>query len=123
MGVDETPTFLAANNLKPHVSKELSASTAPTAPIAFIDQNGQLAYGYKAEALPQVCVFFVDADAGGEGTEEQREVRAAGGEVGGSESDMGILNGRGRESISSTVFGQYVVTDVNTRTKFPHISN
>ena len=44
-GVDQTPTFLAANNLKPLLTPELVVSTVP---MEYIEQNGIVTYGYKA---------------------------------------------------------------------------
>jgi len=56
--VAETPTFLSANNLKPYISNELIESTKP---IIYKDTNNRIAYGYKAEMLPQVCEVFLKA--------------------------------------------------------------
>lgn len=56
--LDETPSFLAANNLKPFVSHELLLSTRP---IVFRHPVVGMAYGYKAELLPEVCEVFLKA--------------------------------------------------------------
>jgi hypothetical protein len=56
--VDKVPSFLAANNLKPLISKELIASTTP---VAFSLPGGGTAFGYRAELLPQVCNIYLTA--------------------------------------------------------------
>lgn len=55
----QTPVFLRASNLKPFISKDLITSSQP---IAFETDGGKMAYGYKAELLPQVCYVYVDAE-------------------------------------------------------------
>jgi P63C domain len=57
-GVDNTPAFLAANNLKPLISQELIASTRP---IEFRLPTGGKAFGFAAEALPKVCNVYLKA--------------------------------------------------------------
>ena len=57
-GVDNLPAFLAASNLKPLISKELSESTRP---IRFALPTGGSGYGFRAEALPQVCNVYLRA--------------------------------------------------------------
>ncbi len=61
--VDNLPTFLSANNLKPYVSSDLIGSTTP---IPFKPSHGgSTGYGYRAELLPQVCEVYLRArDAG-----------------------------------------------------------
>ncbi len=62
IGFEEVAPFLASNNLKPFVSKELTASTTK---IRFSPFRGGRAVGYKAELLPQVCeVYLAARDAG-----------------------------------------------------------
>lgn len=59
--VDKMPSFLAASNLKPFISKELMGSTTP---IAFRTPAGSKAWGYRAELLPKVCnVYLLARDA------------------------------------------------------------
>lgn len=61
--VDNPPAFLAANNLKSFIPKNLEEST--TTPIIFNLKTGGRGYGYPAELLPAVCKVFLDArDAG-----------------------------------------------------------
>lgn len=55
----QTPVFLRANNLKPFISNDLITSSQP---IVFETEGGKMAYGYKAELLPQVCYVYVDAE-------------------------------------------------------------
>ncbi len=57
-GVDKLPSFLAANNLKPFISKELMESTTP---VVFRTPSGAKAYGYRAELLPKVCNVYLAA--------------------------------------------------------------
>ena len=57
-GVDNLPAFLAANNLKPLITKELIASTKP---IEFRLPTGGRAFGYAAELLPKVCNVYLQA--------------------------------------------------------------
>lgn len=57
-GVDNTPAFLAANNLKPLISKELLASTRP---IEFRLPSGGKAFGFAAELLPKICNVYLRA--------------------------------------------------------------
>lgn len=57
-GVDKLPSFLAANNLKPFISKELMESTTP---VVFRTPSGSKAYGYRAELLPKVCNVYLQA--------------------------------------------------------------
>lgn len=56
--LDKTPSFLAANNLKPFISDELQEATTP---IAFRTPLGQKAFGYRAELLPKVCNVYLQA--------------------------------------------------------------
>ena len=56
--VDVLPAFLAASNLKPLISKELIESTRP---VKFRRPTGGHAFGFRAEALPQVCNVYLKA--------------------------------------------------------------
>jgi hypothetical protein len=56
--LDNLPTFLAAWNLKPLITKELLESTKP---VKFRLPSGSVAYGFRAEALPQVCNVYLKA--------------------------------------------------------------
>ena len=58
MDIDELPPFLATDNLKPFISKELKNSTTP---IPFRTPTGGKAYGYEAKLLPQVCEVYLSA--------------------------------------------------------------
>ena len=62
-GVDNPPTFLASKNLYPFILKNLVLSTTP---VPFrVPGHGPVAYGYRAELLPQVCEVYLKArDAG-----------------------------------------------------------
>jgi hypothetical protein len=60
--VDRLPAFLSARNIKPFISQELEESTKP---IRFKTAKGSMAFGYRAELLPQVCEVYLKArDAG-----------------------------------------------------------
>jgi len=56
--VEKVAPFLALDNLKPFVDKELESSTFP---IVFQSAKGGRAYGYKAELLPKVCEVYLNA--------------------------------------------------------------
>ncbi|WP_417615518.1 P63C domain-containing protein [Parasphingorhabdus sp.] len=56
------PAFLTAKNLKEFIPKDLYVTSSQ---IEFIMPNGQRAFGYRAELLPQVCEVYLEArDAG-----------------------------------------------------------
>ncbi len=60
--VEKVAPFLALDNLKPFVNKELESSTYP---IQFKPVQGSRAWGYRAELLPKVCEVYLKArDAG-----------------------------------------------------------
>ena len=62
VGVDSLPAFLAANNLKPLISKDIHESTTP---VEFRLPTGGRAFGFRAELLPKVCNIYLQArDAG-----------------------------------------------------------
>ena len=62
IGFERIAPFLASNNLKPFINKELSSSNTK---IRFKPPRGGPAVGYKAELLPQVCEVYLKArDAG-----------------------------------------------------------
>src|SRR5207247_10904552 len=59
---EKVAPFIALENLKPFVTKELESSTYP---ILFKPVQGSKAWGYRAELLPQVCDVYLKArDAG-----------------------------------------------------------
>jgi hypothetical protein len=56
------PAFLTAKNIKGFIPSDLYVTSSQ---IEFIMPNGQKAFGYKAELLPQVCEVYLEArDAG-----------------------------------------------------------
>lgn len=57
-GVDNTPSFLSAKSLKSLISEDILRSTTP---IKFRLPTGGIAYGYRAELLPQVCNVYLRA--------------------------------------------------------------
>ncbi len=70
-GVDNTPAFLAANNLKLLISDEVFASTRA---IEFRLPSGGKAFGYAAELLPKVCNVYLQARDRGILTPAQRRI-------------------------------------------------
>ena len=74
VAVDQPPTFLAAKNLKPYVTKDLLASTKP---VKDRDQSGGVTFGYNAEALPAVCRVFMEAEENGDLSPPQRHIAKA----------------------------------------------
>ena len=60
--VEKVAPFLALDNLKSFITKELESSTFP---ILFKPVQGSRAWGYRAELLPRVCEVYLKArDAG-----------------------------------------------------------
>ena len=57
------PAFLAASNLNPFVSKALVTASTPVEFQA--PSRGPVAYGYRAELLPQVCEVYLKAREAG----------------------------------------------------------
>ncbi|MCJ1962188.1 P63C domain-containing protein [Novosphingobium mangrovi (ex Hu et al. 2023)] len=56
------PAFLTAKNIKEFIPNDLYVTSSQ---IEFFMPNGQKAFGYKAELLPQVCDVYLEArDAG-----------------------------------------------------------
>lgn len=56
------PAFLTAKNLKDFIPNDLYVTSSQ---IEFVMPNGQKAFGYRAELLPQVCEVYLEArDAG-----------------------------------------------------------
>ncbi len=62
--VDAFPAFLAAQNLKPYIPKDLVGSTL-LKPIIFRTTKSRKAYGYRAELLAMVCETYIDANRKG----------------------------------------------------------
>ena len=57
------PAFLAASNLQPFVSKALVTASTPVEFQA--PSRGPVAYGYRAELLPEVCEVYEEAHRAG----------------------------------------------------------
>jgi hypothetical protein len=55
--VDDLPPFLAADNLKPFITKDLTQSTTPI--LYRKMDNPARAFGYNALLLPQVCDVYL----------------------------------------------------------------
>ena len=53
------PAFLAAANLKPFISEDLVTASIPVSFQA--PSRGPIAYGFRAELLPQVCEVYLKA--------------------------------------------------------------
>lgn len=56
------PAFLTAQNLKPFISSGLEVTSSQ---IEFINTNGNRAFGYSADLLPEVCDVFIQAERAG----------------------------------------------------------
>jgi hypothetical protein len=56
------PAFLTAQNLAPFVSGMLEVASSQ---IEFVSKNGQRAFGYADDLLPEVCDVFIRADRRG----------------------------------------------------------
>ncbi len=75
--IDDKPAFLAANNLNRFIPEELKRSWTP---LKFRMRGvaggyqGNIAFGYRAEIIPQVCRVFLDADAEGELLPSQKHI-------------------------------------------------
>jgi hypothetical protein len=55
-GAQELPRILAAINISDYISDELRCAITP---ILFKPKSGgKLAYGYRAEILPQICNVY-----------------------------------------------------------------
>ena len=78
--IDERPAFLAANNLDPFIPEELRRSWNPVR-FRFREGSGgyqgNIAFGYRAEIIPQVCRVWLDADAAGALRQNQKRTAAA----------------------------------------------
>lgn len=58
IGFERMAPFLASNNLKPFINKELASSNTK---LRFKPPRGGNAVGYKAELLPHVCEVYLQA--------------------------------------------------------------
>lgn len=52
------PAFLTAKNIKDFIPSDLCVTSSQ---IEFLMPNGQKAFGYRAELLPQVCEVYLEA--------------------------------------------------------------
>jgi hypothetical protein len=59
---EQLPAFLRGKSLQPFISNELASASTP---VVFYPLNGGLAFGYRAELLPQVCDVFLKAREAG----------------------------------------------------------
>ena len=65
------PAFLTARNLKPYISKNLEVTSSQ---IQFRTKNGNRAFGYADELLPEVCDVFIRAERAGVLTHNQQHI-------------------------------------------------
>ena len=72
----QLPVFLRAENLKPLITPDLvEASTPiPFRGSGIVSGRGGIAYGFKAELLPQVCSVFLEASDKGILKSNQRHI-------------------------------------------------
>lgn len=76
----DRPGFLAANNLTPFISEELTRSWTPIPiklPKGSGGYKGNIAFGYRAEILPMVCNVYTDAKEAGVLTRNQLHIAEA----------------------------------------------
>lgn len=57
-GEEHPPPVLQGEALKPFISKELLEKSRP---VTFRTQHGQVASGYRADILPDVCAVYLQA--------------------------------------------------------------
>jgi hypothetical protein len=69
--VTELPSFLQDESLRPFITQSLVEYLRP---VPFISKEDTEETGYRAEALPEVCCVFIDADNAGCLTENQKSV-------------------------------------------------
>ena len=74
IGFEQIAPFLASNNLKPFISKELASSNTK---LKFKLYRGGAAVGYRAELLPQVCEVYLQARDEGVLLASQKRTAAA----------------------------------------------
>lgn len=67
----DLPVFVASDNLKPFITKELIEVGEP---IEFRLPNGQKAIGYRAELLPLICGVYLDCERAGDLFDQQKNV-------------------------------------------------
>jgi hypothetical protein len=65
------PAFLTAQNLRPYIPSDLGVTSSQ---IEFLTKNGQRAFGYADELLPEVCDVFIKADRAGVLKPNQRHI-------------------------------------------------
>lgn len=71
---EKLPPFLALDNLKSFIDKDLETSTYP---IVFQVPKGGRAYGYQAKILPMVCEVYLRARDAGELLKSQEKFATA----------------------------------------------
>lgn len=74
-GAPQPPGFLGASNLRPYYSEELRAKLDN--PIVYRTAGGNLAFGYEASILPEICEAVLDAERGGTLRTSQKRVAEA----------------------------------------------
>lgn len=70
----EMPVFLAANNLKSFMDKDLASSRTL---VSFLLPDGKQSYGYSAELLPKVAELYLKARDAGVLTKNQEPIAHA----------------------------------------------
>lgn len=77
IAIADKPGFLAASNLIPFIPEDLIRSWTPIQfrlPKGSGGYKGNIAFGYRAEILPQVCHVYLDAKESGKLTERQDHI-------------------------------------------------
>jgi hypothetical protein len=70
-GDDGLPVFMAAQNLRPFISKDLLLASEY---IEFKPKGVPRAFGFRAEILPKLCDMFLDAEEAGALTQQQKHI-------------------------------------------------
>lgn len=73
-GVDDLPTFLAAENLKPFITDKLRESTTP---ILYRSKSGAKVLGFDASLLPLACDVYIQAGLARKLTKPQMRIATA----------------------------------------------
>lgn len=76
--VDGMPAFLRAGNLKPFINNDLEQSTKPIVFQPFLPGGFRgVAFGYRAQVLPQVCWVYHEAMLAGKLLPSQKHIAEA----------------------------------------------
>ena len=66
LGLSDLPPFLHASNLQPYIPPQLRVASSPILFKVSDTPDEPIAYGYRAELLPEVCNVYLKARAAGD---------------------------------------------------------